>query len=148
MRRRKRKTRPDSKKRLPSLARRKKVLWELCKQITRARYIKEDGTWECYTCGSRIDVPKKAQTGHCINAAFGGIRLRFDLRNLRVQDHYCNINLGSNGAVYLMKLRDEIGDEEVYDMFNILAMKKTKLEDERAFIEDLIIKYRLILETL
>lgn len=93
-------------------------------------------------------MPKKAHTGHCINSHFGGLRLRYDLRNLRVQDHYCNINLGSNGAVYLMKLRDEIGDEEVDALFTLLAMKNMKVENEREFIENLITSYRLILSSL
>lgn len=132
-------------KKLPPISRRKKVLWELCKQITRKRYLLPDGTWRCYTCEKKIDIPKKAHTGHCINSHFGGIRLRFDLRNLRIQDHYCNINLGSNGAVYLMKLRKEIGDNEVDKMFSLLILRKDKLEDERAFVENLITEYRLIL---
>ena len=106
-----------------------------------------DGSWSCYTCGKRIDLPKKAHTGHCINAHFGGLRLRYDLRNLRIQDHYCNINLGSNGAVYLQKLRDEIGDEEVDSLFNLLAMKGIPI-DEEPFIQDLIMKYQIILNTL
>ena len=147
MPKRKRKTRKGSRKRSPSLTQLKKQLWELCKQITRKRYVKEDGTWNCYTCGKLIDVPSKAQSGHCINSHFGGIRLRYDLRNLRIQDYYCNINLGSNGAVYLMKLRDEIGDEEVDSMFSLLAMKGIPI-DEELFIQDLIAKYQIILNSL
>ena len=120
----------------------------MCKQITRKRYIKPDGTWDCYTCGKKIDLPKKAHTGHCINSHFGGLRLRFDLRNLRIQDHYCNINLGSNGAVYLMKLRKEIGDAEVDALFALLDKKGEKVDNERSFIEERIIRCRLVLETL
>jgi hypothetical protein len=133
---------------LPSLRRRKKVLWELCKQITRKRYAKPDGSWNCYTCDKPIDEPKKAHTGHCINSHFGGLRLRFDLRNLRIQDHYCNINLGSNGAVYVMKLKKEIGDEEVNSMFKLLDIRKEKVDNEREFIEGLIVGYRIILSGL
>lgn len=64
-----------------------------------------------------------------------------------MQDHYCNINLGSNGAVYLQKLRDEIGDEEVDSMFSLLAMKDLPI-DELPFIEKLISEYEMILKTL
>ena len=140
--------RKSIKPKLPRLSRRKKVLWELCKQIIRKRYVKDDGTWDCYTCGRRIDVPKKAHTGHCLNAAFGGLRLRYFLDNLRIQDHYCNINLGSNGAVYLRRLEAEVGHEQIDFMFSLLAQKKTPIEDERAFIENLITEYRLILKKL
>lgn len=140
----------EKKVKLPPLKRRKKVLWELCKQITRTRYVLPDLTWKCYTCEKPIVESKKAHTGHCINSHFGGIRLRYDLRNLRVQDHYCNINLGSNGAVYLMKLRKEIGDNQVDEMFNLLKMKgkKMKSAEEREFVEKLITEYRIILSNL
>jgi len=40
----------------------KKLIWEECKRIVRAKYQKEDGTWDCFTCGRRIDEPSKAQT--------------------------------------------------------------------------------------
>lgn len=133
---------------LPSLKRRKKVLWELCKGIVRKKYVKPDGTWDCYTCGKKIDEPKKAHTGHNINSHFGGIRLRYDLRNLRIQDHYCNINLGSNGSVYLWKLLKEIGYVEVTKMFELLDKRKEKVDNEREFIENLIEEYRIILSGL
>ena len=132
---------------MPSLARLRKELWKLCKLITRKRYLLEDGTWVCYTCGSKIDKPKKAHTGHGIPDAFGGLLLRYDLRNLRVQDMRCNFHFGGNGAVYLMKLRDEIGDEEVDDMFRLLAMKDFEIE-ERSFLLEKIDDYKKILETL
>lgn len=140
----------EVKVKLPPLKRRKKVLWELCKQITRKRYILPDGTWLCWTCSKPILEPHKAHTGHCINSHFGGIRLRYDLRNLRVQDHYCNINLGSNGAVYLWKLMKEIGMKEVRSMFKLLEKKNDKLKpaEERELVEKLIVEYRLILAAL
>lgn len=101
----------------PTPAKLKKELWELCKQITRARYIKPDGTWDCYTCGRRIDEPAKAQTGHFIPSAAGGAFLRYDLRGLRIQDYYCNINLGGNGSEYYRKMVAEVGQEAVDQFF-------------------------------
>lgn len=126
------------------LAKRRREIWELCKQITRKRYVREDGSWECYTCGSIIDEPKKAQTGHCINSDFGGLILRYDLRNLRIQDYYCNINLGSNGAVYLQNLINEIGQREVDELFVLLGYKDNKFthQEEIDYLEKLIDEYK------
>lgn len=95
----------------------KKKLWELCKEITRATYKLPDGTWNCFTCGRRIDEPAKAQTGHCIASGACGAFLRYDLRNLRIQDYYCNINLGGNGAMYYKNLVAEKGQEYVDQLF-------------------------------
>lgn len=95
----------------------KKKLWELCKQITRARYQKSDGTWNCFTCGRLIDDPAKAQTGHFIASGTCGAFLRYDLRNLRIQDYYCNINLGGNGSSFYRNLVEEEGQEYVDQLF-------------------------------
>ncbi len=95
----------------------KKQLWEHCKRIVRARYANRDGTWNCYTCGRRIDEPGKAQTGHFIPSSTCGAFLRYDLRNLRIQDYYCNINLGGNGAAFYRKMVEEVGQEAVDQLF-------------------------------
>lgn len=94
-------------------------LWELCKLITRQRYQKSDGTWDCFTCGRPITDPGKAQTGHCIPSSVGGALLRYNLDNLRIQDYFCNINAGGNGAVFITNLRREIGDERVDAMLSL-----------------------------
>src|ERR1035437_10348204 len=92
-------------------------LWELCKEITRKRYINPNGTWNCYTCGRLIDLPSKAQTGHLIPSGSCGAYLRHDLRNLRIQDYYCNITLGGNGAEFYRKMVDEVGLKVVGELF-------------------------------
>jgi hypothetical protein len=92
-------------------------LWELCRHITRATYIKEDGCWDCFTCGKHIDVPAKAQTGHFIPSASGGAFLRYDLRNLRIQCYHCNINLGGNGSFFYKNLVEEKGQDYVDQIF-------------------------------
>lgn len=94
-----------------------KKLWEECKRIVRKTYIKQDGTWSCFTCGRLIDEPAKAQTGHFIPSGACGAFLRYDLRNLRIQDYYCNINLGGNGAVYYRQLVKEKGKKYVDQLF-------------------------------
>ena len=92
-------------------------LWELCKQIIRLKYRNKDGTWNCYTCGKLIDEPAKAQTGHFLASSVCGAYLRYDLRNLRIQDYYCNINLGGNGATFYKNLVDREGQEYVDEIF-------------------------------
>lgn len=109
------KAKPAFKK--PSPAKLRKKLWELCKQATRKAYKLPDGTWNCFTCGRRIDEPAKAQTGHFIPSGSCGAFLRYDLRNLRIQDYYCNINLGGNGATYYKALVEENGQEYVDQLF-------------------------------
>lgn len=95
----------------------KEELWELCKKITRELYKNYDGTWDCFTCGRLIDQPAKAQTGHFIPSSTCGAYLRFDLRNLRIQDYYCNINLGGNGAMFYKNMVEDVGQEEVDQLF-------------------------------
>ena len=102
-------------------------LWELCKQITRKRYQKPNGTWICYTCDRLIDIPAKAHTGHGIPSSVGGISCRFHLDNLRIQDYYCNINLGGNGSEFYRRLVEEIGQKRVDDLF-ILKNKVAKAD--------------------
>lgn len=100
-----------------SISKLKKQLWEECKRIVRKTYVKDDGTWDCFTCGRRIDEPFKAQTGHFIPSSTCGAYLRYDLRNLRIQDYFCNINLGGNGAEYYKKLVETCGQDYVDKLF-------------------------------
>lgn len=95
----------------------KKKLWELCKQLIREKYKNENGTWNCFTCGRLIDEPYKAQTGHFLASSVCGAYLRYDLRNLRIQDYFCNINVGGNSAVFYQKLVEENGQEYVDKLF-------------------------------
>lgn len=123
----------------------KATLWELCKQITRKRYKKENGTWHCYTCDRLIDAPEKAQTGHGIPSSVGGVLLRYHLNNLRVQDYFCNINLGGNGGEFYRRLVLEIGQEEVDKIY---ALKSQSVKADVLFFEQKIAEYTEILESL
>lgn len=92
-------------------------LWQECKRIIRATYQHPDGYWNCFTCDRLIDEPAKAQTGHFIANASCGAYLRYDLRNLRIQCYFCNINLGGNGAEFYKRLVEEKGQEYVDQIF-------------------------------
>ena len=95
----------------------KKILWELCKNITRALYVRPDGYWDCFTCGKIITEPAKAHTAHFIPSASCGAFLRYDLRNLRVCCYFCNINCGGAGALYYKNLVLEKGQDYVDQIF-------------------------------
>ncbi len=88
----------------------KKKLWEECKRVTRLRYVKYDGTWDCYTCGQHIMSPSGAQTGHFIPSSVCSTEMRYDLDNLRVQCYRCNINLSGNWIEYEKHLNKEKGE--------------------------------------
>ena len=126
----------------PTIKALKTKLWELCKQITRKRYKNKDGTWNCFTCGRLIDGPAKAQTGHCIPSSACGAFLRYDLRNLRIQDYYCNINLGGNGSAFYKNLVEENGQEYVDELFRD---KQKIIKADEIFYQNKINEYEKLL---
>jgi hypothetical protein len=93
------------------LSKLKKKLWEECKRVIRLRYVRPDGTWKCYTCDARLDVPAKAQTGHFIPSSVCSTEMRYDLGNLRIQCYRCNINLSGNWIEYEKRLNMEMGKD-------------------------------------
>lgn len=116
----------------------RELLWGECKRIVRKTYIKEDGSWNCFTCGRRIDEPAKAHTGHFIASATCGAFLRYDLRNLRVQCYFCNINLGGNGSSYYKNLVEEKGQEYVDQIFKD---KNISIKADYWWFDEMIKKY-------
>lgn len=82
----------------------KKELWELCKKAVRAR----DGN-VCVICGKANLEASGWHTGHFIPSSTCGASLRYDLRNLHSSCYYCNINLGGNGALFLIALEKKYG---------------------------------------
>lgn len=83
------------------------AVWELCKKVTRKRYMNEDGTWTCYTTGNNIQEPRDCHTGH--GKPKGALKLlyKYDLRNLRPQTYNANINLGGMSDIFIAKLERE-----------------------------------------
>jgi hypothetical protein len=107
----KRQIKPNKKKSKPTITKLKAKLWEECKRIIRLRYLKHDGTWDCFTCGNRLDIPAKAQTGHFIPSSVCSTEMRYNLNNLRIQCYRCNINLSGNWIEYEKNLRKEMGKD-------------------------------------
>lgn len=94
----------------------KDTLWELCKQITRKRYVKPDGTWDCYTSGKPILLPKNVHTGHFIPSSLCSVELRYDLKNLRPQSYNDNINHSGNPHQFRRNLIANHGIEYVEEL--------------------------------
>jgi hypothetical protein len=96
----------------------KDTLWEHCKRIVRARYVDDIGTWNCYSCGSYIPEPRKAQTGHFIASSICSVHLRYSLENLRIQCYNCNINKSGNWIGYEKHLKADGIDVEAIKQLN------------------------------
>lgn len=83
-------------------------LWDECKRIIRARYKNT-----CYTCGRTGLEGSNWHTGHMFAKASLGAYLKYDLRVLRPQCYFCNINCGGRGAEFIENMRRIEGNEYV-----------------------------------
>lgn len=81
-------------------------LWEECKRIIRRDYPNT-----CYTCGRSGLEGSNWHTGHLWAKASLGANLKYDLRVLRPQCYFCNVNCGGRGAEYYAKMVKENGQE-------------------------------------
>jgi len=108
-------------------------IWEECKRITRAKYGNV-----CYTCGKGELVGGNWQTGHMFAKASVGAVLKYDLRILRPQCYFCNINCGGRGADFVHKMREIEGDEYV----NQIYLDKRKTVSAYDYYISLLEKYK------
>ena len=103
-------------------------IWQLCKEIIRKR----DGK-KCFICGKKIIKNSSWHTGHCFPKSNCGLYLKYDLRNLHSSCYYCNINLGGNGARFILRLEEEYGKDFVdqlrKDLNEIVPDSMTFLEE-------------------
>jgi len=83
-------------------------IWEICKELVRRR----DGN-VCIVCGKTGLEGSGWHTGHFIPRSTCGAFLRYNLRNLHSSCYNCNINLGGNGAMFLVALEGRYGREFV-----------------------------------
>ena len=116
----------------------KKKLWELTSEYVRRSAADDEGYCKCVTCGIRKYWKGDGmQAGHFIPKALG-TAIYFDLRNIHVQCHRCNINLGSNGPEYFRFMQERYGDEVIE---NLRALSRTTLKlyasDYEEMIEDM-----------
>lgn len=116
-----------------------RVLWELCKQIIRARHGNT-----CYTCGRTGLIGSNWHTGHMWAKASLGAYLKYDLRVLRPQCAVCNLFYGGRGAEFYRKMLKENGEAfmeqlekdknvevRAYDHYLYLIEVYKKINEER-----------------
>lgn len=115
-------------------------LWELCKLITRKIYPNT-----CYTCGKIGLEGSSWQTGHMWAKASLGSHLKYDLRILRPQCFWCNINLGGNGAVFYSKMLKENGKKY---MESLEKEKQILIKADEIWFTEKINNYQEILNKL
>lgn len=118
----------------------KERLWELCKDLTRARYGNV-----CFTCGKGGLSGASWHTGHFLPSSTCGAFLRYDLRNLRPQCYFCNINLGGNGAAFYQRLVETEGQAYVDQLF---LDRNTVVKADLKFYTGLIERYTHMTEKL
>lgn len=80
-----------------------------------------NGMNQCYTCG-RIMPWKQLDCGHYISRRY--VATRFDFDNMRPQCIVCNRELGGNLKTYDKRLRLELGNEKVDELWR-KARKET-----------------------
>lgn len=103
--------RPKTKKKKMTTAKWKRKLWPHF-----SKFIRNRDKYVCFTCG-RKGEGAGMHAGHFIHRSVGGLGLYFEETNVHAQCYHCNINLGSNGAVYYMKMVKKYGQEHVDDLF-------------------------------
>lgn len=81
-------------------------IWAEVKRITRTRYPNV-----CYTCDRKDLAGANWHSGHMWPKAALGAYMKYDLRIIRPQCYFCNVNLGGRGADFYAKMLAEIGPE-------------------------------------
>lgn len=97
----------------PTLAKLKKTLW----QITRQIIIRKHGT-NCYTCPAQGLAKSNLQVGHFISSSVCSADLRYALENLRPQCFSCNIWKSGNWLAYEAHLKADGFDVEALKQRN------------------------------
>lgn len=88
---------------------------QLTSEYVRRKSSNRNGIATCYTCGVRKDW-REMDCGHYIKRS--RINTRWDLDNLRCQCKECNQILSGNYGIYHTKIKNELGEEKINDLFN------------------------------
>lgn len=115
-------------------------LWDLCKIITRSIYPNT-----CYTCDKSGLEGSNWHTGHMWAKASLSNHLKYDLRILRPQCFWCNINLGGNGAVFYARMLKENGKKYMQDLEK---ERQILIKEDGQWFAKKIQDYQLIIEQL
>jgi len=109
-----------------------KELWQLCRQVALKRFSK-DNKVDCYTCGAKDIQGANRQLGHMWSKASLGANLKYDMRVLRFQCYFCNINCGGRGADFYARMLKEIGKKKM-TILEKLRHQVVKAKDHYLFL--------------
>lgn len=122
------------------VAKLKKKLWQLCREII---FIQHGS--DCYTCTTINLSGSNRHLGHFISSSVCSAELRYSLDNLRPQCYACNIFRSGNWLAFEDHLRRDGIDPEALKQRN---RDTTGLKADSRFYEAYIAKYEVLLETL
>lgn len=111
------------KKKKPKLPKERKVrniakeVWQLCREICFLRDKNAQGEINCYTCNARNLQKSNKQLGHGYPKGALGVSMQYELKILKFQCYFCNINLGGCGAVFWKHLENEYGKKEADQLY-------------------------------
>ena len=88
-----------------------------------SEYVRRKSKGVCYTCGKKYEW-KELHAGHFIEKQ-GHASIYMDLSGLRGQCYRCNRLLHGNLDIYGQKLRKEIGEKSVEELYK--KSRKTKM---------------------
>ena len=86
-------------------------------------FVREKSKGKCYTCNKVYPI-QKLHAGHLIEKQ-GNSAIYFDLDGLRAQCYRCNRLLHGNKDIFGQRLRKEIGEERVNNLYK--KAHKTKV---------------------
>mgnify|MGYP001563935928 CR=1 FL=1 len=109
-------------RKLPTLAKLKKIAWKLLSGCIRREAADRLGYVRCYTC-DWVGMWTASQAGHAIGGRSGAVL--FDESIIRPQCKRCNIFLRGNYGIFASKLIKEHG-QEWYDQKQIDSHKTVK----------------------
>ena len=130
------KKKPTKRVKKPSLSKLTKELDRIFSIYIRKKYADKDGIASCYTCGVRKPW-KELQCGHFVSRAHRSVR--WDERNVRVQDYSCNVLKSGNLAEFTVRLQRECGVEFVDQL---LKMKYQLVKFSTVDLQNMIDYYK------
>lgn len=96
----------------------------------------------CVICGKTGLEGSGWHTGHFIPRSTCGAFLKYDLRNIHSSCYNCNINLGGNGALFMVALEKKYGREYV----DGILRDRSSIIKAYDHYQNLIEEYKKILE--
>lgn len=96
-------------------------------------YVRTESKGRCYTCNKVYPI-EKLHAGHLIEK-LGAAAIYFDLDGIRGQCYRCNRQLHGNKDIFGQKLRKEIGEERVNNLYKKSRKTKVWTKNELYLVE-------------